>query len=107
MIGNEQIINSIFPCWTGIFHFYNEHPENEVIQMNTKKIITAFALFSAMFSSAWYANEKTKRTYINPDAYDQSRDESRETEDPFYLSYEEIRMLEKFKPREYIRIVNK
>lgn len=75
--------------------------------MNTRKIITASVLFSAMFSSAWFANEKTKRTYIDPGSYDQSKEEWMETEDPFYLSNKEKRMLEKFKSREYIRIVNK
>lgn len=69
--------------------------------MDTKKILAAFVLFSAMFSSAWFVNEKTKRTYIESGSYDQSK------EDPFYMSNEEKRLLEKFKPREYIRIVNK
>lgn len=75
--------------------------------MNTRKIITASFLFSAMFGSAWFVNEKTKRTYIEPGSYDQSIEKSMKNEDPFYLSNEEKRMLEKFKPREYIRIVNK
>ncbi|MDR0139993.1 hypothetical protein RFW18_19725 [Metabacillus idriensis] len=74
--------------------------------MNKKKIITASFIFTAMFSSAWAANEKTKRTYIDPDSLSESKAEMSETEEPFYLSNEEKRMLEKFKPREYIRIVN-
>ncbi|MGM0922410.1 MAG: hypothetical protein ACQEWW_14555 [Bacillota bacterium] len=74
--------------------------------MNKKKIITASFIFTAMFTSAWAANEKTKRTYIDPDSFNESTAEMSETEEPFYLSNEEKRMLEKFKPREYIRIVN-
>ncbi|MCM3597772.1 hypothetical protein M4D55_18545 [Metabacillus idriensis] len=74
--------------------------------MNKKKIITASFIFTAMFTSAWAANEKTKRTYIDPDSLSGCKAEISETEEPFYLSNEEKRMLEKFKPREYIRIVN-
>ncbi|MGG4488393.1 hypothetical protein [Metabacillus idriensis] len=74
--------------------------------MNKKKIITATFIFTAMFSSAWAANENTKRTYIDPDSLSESKAEIPEREEPFYLSNEEKRMLEKFKPREYIRIVN-
>ncbi|MDQ0857661.1 hypothetical protein [Bacillus sp. V2I10] len=74
--------------------------------MNKKKIITASIIFTAMFSSAWAANEKTKRSYIDPDFNNGSKAEMTETEEPFYLSNKDKRMLEKFKPREYIRIVN-
>jgi hypothetical protein len=84
----------------------NEHADDEVIHVNKKKIITASFIFTAMFSSAWAANEKTKRSYIDPDFNNESKTEISETEEPFYLSNRDKRMLEKFKPRQYIRIVN-
>ncbi|MGP1908594.1 hypothetical protein ACTSEZ_10490 [Metabacillus sp. JX24] len=75
--------------------------------MLKKKIITAAALFSVLFAAAWAANESAEQPYYNPGYQSESDSEWSEKQEPFYLSNEEKWMLEKFKPREYIRIVNK
>lgn len=75
--------------------------------MHTKKIITAGCIFSALFSSAWYTNEKVKREYVESITFDDRLIQLTNAETPVNFLTDDRYVLEKFKPREYVRVVSR
>ncbi|MFC0271009.1 hypothetical protein ACFFIX_06045 [Metabacillus herbersteinensis] len=75
--------------------------------MHTKKIITAGCIFTALFSSAWYTNEKVKREYVDQVTFDTPLTEITNAETPVDFLTDDRYVLEKFKPREYVRVVSR
>ncbi|MBD1382584.1 hypothetical protein [Metabacillus arenae] len=70
------------------------------------KVITACSIFSCMFGAAWMTNEITKRTYIDPvGANDYLIQNTAEQNSTINVLFEEEKTMEKFKPREYVRVI--
>lgn len=67
------------------------------------RIFIAGCVFSSLFTSAWFVNEKLKREYVEQIVFEESIIELTNTE----TSIEEINVFEKFRPREYVRVVLK
>lgn len=67
------------------------------------KIFIACCVFSSLFTSAWVVNEKVRREYVEQIVFEESIIELTNTETPI----EEINVFEKFRPREYVRVVLK
>lgn len=73
--------------------------------MHKTKIFVAGCLFSSLFSGAWYVNEKVKREYVETVSFDDSAIRLTNTETPIEKLTEEENVFEKFRPREYVRVV--
>lgn len=73
--------------------------------MRNMKFLVAGCVFSSMFSSAWYVNEKIKREYAEPITVDETTIQLTNVETPVNFLTEEANVIEKFKPREYVRVV--
>ncbi|KKI89967.1 hypothetical protein WQ54_22775 [Bacillus sp. SA1-12] len=73
--------------------------------MQKVKLLIAGCLFSCMFGIAWNINEKMKREYVDTtieeDLWIQLT--NTETSVDFFIQQENV--FEKFKPREYVRVV--
>jgi hypothetical protein len=69
------------------------------------KLLVAGCVFSSMFGSAWFINEKIKREYVEPIAFEDSSIKLTNSETPVDFLNEEANVFEKFKPREYVRVV--
>jgi hypothetical protein len=73
--------------------------------MKTMNILVAGCIFSSMFGSAWYMNEKIKRDYVDSSTFEESIFQLTNTETPIGFLTKEANLFEKFKPREYVRVV--
>jgi hypothetical protein len=73
--------------------------------MKKMNIFVAGCIFSSMFGSAWYMNEKIKRDYVDSTSFEESILHLTNTETPIGFLTEEANVFEKFKPREYVRVV--
>ncbi|PGT89284.1 MULTISPECIES: hypothetical protein [Bacillaceae] len=73
--------------------------------MHKTKIFVAGCLFSSLFSSAWYINERVKREYVETISFEDSVIQLTNTETPIESLTEEANVFEKFRPREYVRVV--
>ncbi|MBO1510807.1 hypothetical protein [Metabacillus bambusae] len=73
--------------------------------MKKMKILVAGCMFSSMFGSAWYMNEKVKRDYVDSTNFEESILQLTDTETPIGFLTKEANVFEKFKPREYVRVV--
>ena len=71
--------------------------------MHKMRIFIAGCVFSSLFTSAWFVNEKLKREYVEQIVFEESIIELTNTE----TSIVEINVFEKFRPREYVRVVLK
>jgi len=81
------------------------HPNNEVCKM-TKKVVTAFSIFTVIFGAAWYLHENTKRMY-GQNIINQPTPELINSNIIIPASFESKEVFEPFAPREYIRIMTK
>lgn len=75
--------------------------------MNKNKAIITGCLFSSLFASAWYLNEKIKRDYVEPNVYQEEKIQLTNFEESVEKMTEEMNVFEKFKPREYVRVVTR
>jgi tRNA(His) 5'-end guanylyltransferase len=75
--------------------------------MHKMKILAAGCVFSSIFSSAWYINEKIKREYVETISFDNSSIQLTNSETPIEFLNEEANVFEKFRPREYVRVVSR
>lgn len=75
--------------------------------MHKMKILAAVCVFSSIFSSAWYINEKIKREYVETITFDNSSIQLTNSETPIEVLNEEANVFEKFRPREYVRVVSR
>ncbi|MDQ0229787.1 hypothetical protein [Metabacillus malikii] len=75
--------------------------------MPKRKILVAGCVFSAMFGGAWYMDGKVNREYVEPLGLEEPDVQLLNTklESPVELVTEEMKAIEKFKPREYVRVV--
>lgn len=74
--------------------------------MQKWKIFIAGSLFLTMFSSAWLMNEKMKREYVETIPIENKTINNISTsETPIDLLTKDALMFERFKPREYVRVV--
>jgi hypothetical protein len=71
------------------------------------KILAAGCVFSSIFSSAWYINEKIKREYVETIIFDNSSIQLTNSETPIEFLNEEANVFEKFRAREYVRVVSR
>jgi hypothetical protein len=69
------------------------------------KVLVATCLFLSMFSSAWLINEKIKREYFTSRLSENSMIQLFTGLTPIDLLTEDTNVFEKFKPREYVRVV--
>lgn len=67
------------------------------------KVFIACCVFLSLFTSAWLVNEKLRREYVEQIVFEESIIELTDTETPI----DEITVFEKFRPREYVRVVLK
>ncbi|MGM7722588.1 hypothetical protein [Metabacillus sp. Hm71] len=75
--------------------------------MQKMKLLVAGCLFSCMFGSGWFLNEKIKREYVDSIIEGESTIQLINTEAEVEFLLQEEKVFEKFKPREYVRIVNR
>lgn len=73
--------------------------------MRKWKIFIAGSLFLTMFSSAWLMNEKMKREYVETIPIENKTINISTSETPIDLLTKDALMFERFKPREYVRVV--
>jgi len=75
--------------------------------MAKRKILVAGCLFLSMFCSAWYFDAKLNRYYVDPEELQGPATQllNNETTIPSEMVVEEVKAIEKFKPREYVRVI--
>ncbi|APH03870.1 hypothetical protein [Bacillus weihaiensis] len=71
--------------------------------MHVIKFFVAGCIFSSLFGGAWLVNEKLKREYVDTLTYDDSVQITNLSTTLQIL--EDSAVFEKFKPREYVRVV--
>lgn len=75
--------------------------------MHKMKILAAGCVFLSIFSGAWYINEKIKREYVETITFENSLIQLTNSETPIEFITEESNVFEKFRPREYVRVVSR
>ncbi|MGM0875528.1 MAG: hypothetical protein ACQEWV_12135 [Bacillota bacterium] len=75
--------------------------------MHKMKILAAGCVFSSIFSGAWYINEKVKREYVEIISFENSSIQLTNAETPIDFLTDEANVFEKFRPREYVRVVTR
>jgi hypothetical protein len=90
---------------TCIFLITKVKHKTEVIYLQKLKLFVAGSLFLAIFCSAWLMNEKIKREYVESIPIEYKSINLSTEEAPIDLLTNNSLVFERFKPREYVRVV--